>query len=123
MTKGILKAMNDITSLQQTLSDNLTSSVTTNVQSDLTKLMGWVLIPSIILTFIVLIVYVAHLVHRHKVDKAIFEIRDAIREMKLAQVAPAKPAFPTEVAPPAPLQTPVATVTNETEVSQPVEHL
>lgn len=89
--------MNDITSLQQTLTDSLTSNVTSNVQGELHKLMALVLIPSIVLTIIVLAVYVAHIVHRHKVDKAIFEIRDTLREMKVGQtsVVPQASAIPT----------------------------
>lgn len=106
-------AMNDITSLQQTLTDSLTSNVTSNVQGELEKIMVWVLIPSIVITFVLLAAYIAHVVHRHKVDKAIFEIRDTLREMKLAQVSPAKPAFPAEALPAAEVTAPVEA---ETEV-------
>ena len=74
----------DYSSLQQTLTDNLTSGVTSGVQDQLGKIMAWVVIPSIILTVIILLAYILHLIHRHKVDKAIFEIRDTLREMKQA---------------------------------------
>lgn len=101
--RGILTHMNDITSLQQTFTDTLTSNVTSNVQSELEKIMAWVLIPSIILTLAILVVYIAHVVHRHRVDKAIFEIRDTLREMKLGQVPVAPTPAPSEPqAPPAP---------------------
>lgn len=86
----------DYTSLQQTFTDNLTSGVTSGVQDQLGKIMAWVVIPSIILTVIILLAYILHLIHRHKVDKAIFEIRDMLREMKSAGTFPATAATATE---------------------------
>lgn len=106
--------MYDLDSLQQALNTNVTDSVSSGVQDQLGKLIAWVLIPSIILTLIILIAYIAHIVHRHKVDKAIFEIRDTLREMKLKNI-PNAPA-------PTPLQPPAAvTATNETEANQTIK--
>lgn len=77
----------DIPSLQNALDTNITNTVTSGVQDQFEKLLAWVLVPSIVLTAIMLIMYIAHLVHRHKIDKAIIEIRDTVRELKLAQAA------------------------------------
>jgi len=90
----------DYTSLQQNLTDNLTNGVTSGVQDQLGKLMAWVVIPSVILTVIILVAYIVHLVHRHKVDKAIFEIRDTLREMKRAGLSSDTPRPSQTVVPP-----------------------
>ena len=81
----------DITSLQNALNTNVTDSITSEVQDQFEKLLVWVLVPSIILTVIVIIMYIVHFIHRHKIDKAIIEIRDTVRELKLAQTTPANP--------------------------------
>jgi L-lactate permease len=86
--------MYDLNSLQDALSTNVTNSVSSGVEDQISKIIAWVVVPSIILTVILLAAYIAHIVHRHKVDKAIFEIRDTLREMKLAGSAPATP-WPT----------------------------
>jgi L-lactate permease len=106
--------MYDLDSLQQTLNTKVTDSVTSGVQDQLGKLIAWVLIPSIVLTLIILIAYIAHIVHRHKVDKAIFEIRDTLREMKLKDMPIATSPMPTP---------PVAAATNEVEPQAPAQGL
>jgi uncharacterized protein YoxC len=40
------------------------------------------LIPSIVVTLLFLVIYIAHIVRRRKLENAIFEIRDTLREMQ-----------------------------------------
>ncbi len=50
--------------------------------------MNWLLIGSTVLTVIFLILYIAHIIRRHKLEKAIFEIRDLLRDIKDEQNVP-----------------------------------
>lgn len=77
--------MNQINDYLQTNVGNVTSDVTSNV---INTLLQWVLIPSLVIIAIFLTIYIVRAIHRHKVDKAIFEIRDMLREMHPAAPAP-----------------------------------
>lgn len=65
----------DLTTLQQQLTDSTTSNIAD-------KLFQWVILPSIISLAIVLVLYIAHVIRRRKIENAIFEIRDLLRDMK-----------------------------------------
>ncbi len=81
--------MDTINQVQQSLTTDLTSTVTSTINDQVTKLAEQFLIPSLIVSLVILVVYITRIMHRHKVDKAIFEIRDMLREMKLQQnIAP-----------------------------------
>ncbi len=56
--------------------------------------MNWLLIGSTVLTVLFLIFYILHIIRRHKLEKAIFEIRDLLRDIKDAQFS----SRPTPVA-------------------------
>lgn len=77
--------MNQINDYLQTNVGNVTSDVTSNV---INTLLQWVLIPSLVFIVIFLAIYIVRAVHRHKVDSAIFEIRDMLREMHPTSPAP-----------------------------------
>lgn len=96
--------MNDLTQLQDLL--NGSNSVNTGLSSsfDLNKLMAWLIIPSVVLIVIFCLWVMMNMYHRHKVESAIFEIRDILREMKLAQeqipkqsLKPVEPIFAEEM--------------------------
>lgn len=70
------------TSLQQLLNGNLTDSITSNIMN---KIMMWLILPSIITIIIFVIIFVANTVRRHRVERAIFEIRDILRDMHMQQ--------------------------------------
>ncbi len=92
-------AMEDITGLQDALTNNVTSTVTSSVQDELGKIMAWLVMPSIIITVVFVVLYLLHVLRRRKIENAILEMRDILREMKLAGVTPAKPwpaATPTQ---------------------------
>lgn len=95
----------DITSLQNALGTNVTNSVNTSIQDELGKLIAWTVIPSIILTIVIIVLYVLHSLRRRKIENAILEIRDSLRDIKLTQVAPAEP-WPTPEATPSPATPP-----------------
>ena len=80
---------------------NASSEITTDFMSQVVQL---VLIPSVIILVLILTVYTMRLVHRHKVDKAIFEIRDMLRAQQTTAtpsqaktVAAAEPVTKTEL--------------------------
>lgn len=77
----------DITQLQQLLDDSTTGTGTgiSTSSFDINKLMAWIIIPSVVLTLVVCLAFIINIIHRWKVERAIFEIRDILREMKLAQ--------------------------------------
>lgn len=47
----------------------------------------WLVVPSLIFMITILAVYTWRAVNRHRVDKAIFEIRDTLREMNVVHGA------------------------------------
>lgn len=74
--------MYDLNSLQQNLTNSVSSNVTNSLTSQLTN---WLLIGSTVLTVLFLIFYVAHIIRRHRLEKAIFEMRDLLRDIRDAQ--------------------------------------
>ncbi len=81
----------DITSLQDALGTNVTNNVNSSIQDELGKIITWTVIPSIILTIVIIVLYVLHSLRRRKIENAILEIRDSLRDIKLTQVTPAEP--------------------------------
>lgn len=65
-----------------TLTNDFTNNVTSSVAD---QLMGWLIVPSIVITLVFAILYIAHLIHRRRVDKAVFEIRDILRQVQTRQ--------------------------------------
>ncbi len=89
--------MDTLNQIQQSLTSNVTSNVTSSVTDQINNLLGMFIIPSLVITVIILALYIARMVHRHKVDKAIFEIRDMIREMKTTQLLEKAPREADEI--------------------------
>lgn len=92
--------MNDLNQLQELL--NGSNSVNSGLNGfDVNKLIAWLVIPSIVLTVIICLVFIVSMVQRWRVERAIFEIRDTLREMKLAQQHPIDPKPLPSMPPPA----------------------
>lgn len=101
--------MYDIKSLQDALNTNVTNTVTTGLQDQLNKIIAWIVIPTLVLTVAIIVIYVVHMLRRRKIENAILEIRDTLRDMKLAEITLAQPG-------------PVAKdISLETKTSQPVD--
>ena len=81
----------DITEVQNLLNTNVTNGVSSGIQDQLGKIIAWTVIPSIVLTLVIIVLYVLPSLRRRKIENAILEIRDSLRDMKLAAVAPAEP--------------------------------
>jgi len=111
----------DITELQNALNTNVTNGVSSGIQDQLGKIIAWTVIPSIILTIVIVVLYVLHSLRRRKIENAILEIRDSLRDMKLAQVSPAQMWPKPEPAAPAPVSvseaTPAATEQSQDETN------
>lgn len=89
--------MYDLDSLQQTLNTNVTNSVTAGIEDQISKIMLWIVVPTIILSVLILVLYVLHVLRRRKIENAILDIRDTLREMKLDRL-PAPSYVPAEPA-------------------------
>lgn len=70
--------MDKLTNLQ----DTLTTNVNTAVNDQISKLLDQFLIPTAVVTIVIVLFYIGKSIHRYRVDKAIFEIRDTLRLMK-----------------------------------------
>lgn len=84
--------MEDITQLQQLLNDTTqtnTTTTTTSISHSLEQLVFWVVVPSIVMLVVFVIALIAAAIRRHRVDHAIFEIRDILRDMQAQQQAAA----------------------------------
>lgn len=80
--------MYDIQSLQDSFNTKLTDSVSSGIQDQISQIIAWTVIPSIIITVVIIVLYVLHTVRRRKVENAILEIRDTLRDIKLLQARP-----------------------------------
>jgi len=85
--------MDDLTSVSQQLTTNSTSDTAA-------KFFVWVTVISLVLTFVIALLYVLHLIRRRKLEAAIFEIRDLLRDIKdNTAVAPAHRPLETAAVP------------------------
>lgn len=66
--------MDSVTAFQ-TLQD----TVVTNAAS---QLLDWLVVPSIVITLVIVIVFAVRSFYRYRVNQAIFEIRDILRDMQ-----------------------------------------
>jgi hypothetical protein len=90
--------MNELTNLQQALSTNISDTTNAAISDTMNQLISWTLIPSLIFLGLFLLLYIIRSVHRHKVDKAVFEIRDMLREMRAEKSdVTTTPADPLEI--------------------------
>lgn len=83
--------MYDIKSLQDALNTNVSNTVTTGLQDQLNKIIAWIVIPTLVLTVAIIVLYVIHMLRRRKIENAILEIRDTLRDIKFTQTAPTEP--------------------------------
>jgi hypothetical protein len=78
--------MDQLTSLQQSLSSgNLSGDISSTI---INQLLGWILVPYLVVLALILVLYIMRAVHRRKVDNAVFEIRDMLREMRASSSVP-----------------------------------
>jgi len=78
------------------LLQSMTTSTNGGTSDTLKQLLAWTVVPSIVFFGAFLVYFAFHIIHRHRVDKAIFEIRDNLREMKARQTINANPSTPHE---------------------------
>lgn len=86
--------------LNNQLTDQIGSQVndylqttTGNIGSDVTNFaFQWLVVPSIVFMAIFLIIYIFRTVRRYRVEKAIFEIRDALVHKEPKKPAESEPA-------------------------------
>lgn len=76
--------------ISQLLNSDPTGTTTSDIASQVTQILAWVIVPSVILTIIVIIFLVLYMLRKRKIENAIIEIRDILREMKSQQSAPAQ---------------------------------
>lgn len=81
--------MDMLTNYLQTTSGDAASNITG-------MLVNWIAIPSIIFMIFIVAIYTFRTVHRHKVDAAILEIRDTLREMNTPSVPESHEPLPPE---------------------------
>ena len=77
--------MDTINQLQDSLISNVTTNVTSTVNEQISNLLAQLFIPSIVVVSVILLFYIIRIIHRFRVDRAVFEIRDMLREMKAEQ--------------------------------------
>lgn len=71
-----------------------------NATSNITDVMfQWLVIPSIVFMAIIIALYIWRTIRRRKVDSAILEIRDMLREMRAIDTLPVQPAPPQDDTP------------------------
>jgi hypothetical protein len=88
--------MQDLNSIQQSLSSSISDTTNAAISDMINQLLGWALVPSIIFMVLFLLAYVSRSLHRRKVDNAILEIRDMLKETNALRSTSA----PTNAEPP-----------------------
>ncbi len=67
------------------LQEKLTTNISDTVNDQLSKIFMQYFLPTIIFMCVIIVLYVMRAIHRYRVDKAIFEIRDTLRTVKVAE--------------------------------------
>lgn len=87
--------MENLDNLRQSLSSDITTDVTTNISDIITRqladMFSWIVLPSIIIALAIFAIYVFRSIRRYRLEKAIFEIRDLLRDIKQLQTPRADP--------------------------------
>ena len=115
--------MESFEALQKSISDDITSNVTSDVTDTISEtvtnqlydMFSWIIMPAIILVVLLIAVQAYRMFRHYRLEKAIFEIRDNLREMKQAQSAP--PRTPPSAS--ASLTTDPAAVPNSAQTDTP----
>ncbi len=85
--------MDSLTEFRQSVSNDVTTDITTDITQNITDQLidafSWIIIPSLIITIVLVVLFIYRSIRRYKLEKAIFEIRDTLREIKLSQQPPA----------------------------------
>ena len=74
--------MQDITSLEQSL-----TGTSINTDDIIGTLLTWIILPSVIIMIVFIIAVIVNSIRRWRVEQAIFEIRDILREMNQTKPA------------------------------------
>ena len=86
--------MDNLTEFRQSVSNDVTTDITTDITQNITDqlidALSWIIIPSLLITTVLVVLFIYRSIRRYKLEKAIFEIRDTLREIKLSQQPPAK---------------------------------
>lgn len=85
--------MESFEALQKSISDDITSNVTSDVTDTISEtvtnqlydMFSWIIMPAIILVVLLIAVQAYRMFRHYRLEKAIFEIRDTLREMKKSQ--------------------------------------
>lgn len=88
--------MYDIDTLQESLSTNVTDTINSGIEDQISKIIVWMVVPAIILSILILVLYILHALRRRKVENAILDIRDTLHHMEQAQVASSHAPIPTQ---------------------------
>lgn len=73
------------------LQEKLTTNISDTVNDQLSKIFMQYFLPTIIFMCVIIVLYVMRAIHRYRVDKAIFEIRDTLRAERTASRATTQP--------------------------------
>lgn len=81
--------MEDLSEIEQLINggpSGLTEAFFTDLIS---QMFLWILLPSILISIVILVLYIVHSVRRRKLENALFEIRDILRDMHTSNTATA----------------------------------
>ncbi|MGB2687216.1 MAG: hypothetical protein WBC12_04165 [Candidatus Saccharimonas aalborgensis] len=67
------------------LQEKLTTNISDTVNDQLSKIFMQYFLPTIIFMSVIVVLYVIRAIHRYRVDRAIFEIRDTLRAQHSTQ--------------------------------------
>ena len=95
----------DLSEIEQLINGSSTGLTETDITGLLSQMFLWILLPSIIFSTVFLVLYIVHSIRRRKLENAIFEIRDILRDMNTSNAA----------ASPAPSTIPVASSAEQPE--------
>ncbi|MFZ1801702.1 MAG: hypothetical protein WAW62_01165 [Candidatus Saccharimonas aalborgensis] len=67
------------------LQEKLTTNISDTVNDQLSKIFMQYFLPTIIFMCVIIVLYVMRAIHRYRVDRAIFEIRDTLRAKNISE--------------------------------------
>ena len=80
--------MDELSNFEQLINGNSTSLTEAEITGLISQMMLWFMVPLILISIVFLVLFILHSIRRRKLENAILEIRDILRDMNMAIQTP-----------------------------------
>lgn len=80
--------MEDLSGIEQIINGDSGGLTEADITGFMSQMFLWILLPSILISVVILVLFIIHSVRRRKLENALFEIRDILRDMHNSNTTP-----------------------------------